>query len=360
MPFTNLDYTRNNDLTSLPRPNLSLGWPLFVAPEADLAGKQFWAGFSGSVMISESTMNQVVAGVAGLGVAGVGCLGGYIFTGSSSTCGGSVTAGKAVYQFLSANTGGCDMPLGQITDAGAPGSNDWGITNEPGQALAGGFDPLPDSLTDGVLQGGSPPVTVNIQHYRVGAPQVLDYHVTLDSIEISDMFDGSNNCTDFVAADVYVQARAVLLPLISGTKMPAPIHKPDGVAFWEADHDNYDSTLKEYVLPGLNADIGHPLSPYDPQHAPRASVLYVEIGVWDDDGNSSDNIGFYSTSLYLQDLFQRGYDALDDQGNIVRDVTYSVQQAIPGWGGNDCSGFGGFKLSDCTITYTVTIRFLRY
>ncbi len=362
VPFTNLDYTRNNNPTSLPRPNLSLGWPLFVAPEADLAGKQFWAGFSGNVLMDESTWGKVVAAIASLTVGAADCLGQVIFTGSVSKCGGAVSVGEAVYKFLADNAGGCDMPLGQFTDMDDPANNDWGITNPFGQGLAGDFDPLPDSLTGGVLQGGMPPVKLNVQHYRVGAPQVLDYHVTLDSMEVSDMCDGSANCTDSSAADVFVQARAVLLPLLNGTQqMPACIQKPDVNGFWYADHYNYDRTSNAYILSGLNADIGHPVSPFDPLHAPRASVLYVEIGVWDDDGDSSaDNIGFYSNSLYLEDLFNHGGDSLDDQGNIVRDVSYSVTQDIPGWGGNDCQSFGGFKLSDCKITYTVTIRFLRY
>lgn len=355
VPFSNLDFTRNNDLTSLPRPNLSLRWPLFVASEESLRTQgMFWAGLSGSVQQDKNMWGKVLSVMGGGLVAVGGCVGGMIFNGgSTSACGPSLNAGKAVGSWIQSQMGDCDRLVGSYQDVGQP--DNWGIT---GHEDYGNFDyGLPGALTEGITVQGDPAVVVNVQHHRIGAPQVIECHVTLDYVGVSDFFDGCD--WGHPAAQVFVQARAVLLPLQTGVQMPSCIRKPDA-----------GNTMSVYPNPAncaplrfaFGTEIGDSACSYSPWDAPRESILYIEVGVWDDDGGDSQNIGFFSTSVYLEDLFNRATtDTLDSYGNVirkVRDIETYVQ--IPGWGGNDCSYCGGFKLSDCEIGYTVDVTFLRY
>ncbi|MBI4603945.1 MAG: hypothetical protein HY721_18475, partial [Planctomycetes bacterium] len=273
--------------------------------------------------------------VAGVGVAAIGCLAAFKFggvKGGIAGCGAAVALGDIVDTKLEDALEDEDDVLGVAEINFSRGSR-------PFWSAGATAPPAGLSKSD---------IDLQVFNHRLPAFRVVDARLSLKSVTLIEADD--EPC--FAPDELFFETRASLGlngRLGESTRFPST----SGLAV--AEGATQDLSSSNFSLSaGSNAD---------------SSFLYVEIGVWDFDGeDEAELIGLHSQSHFLGDLLEAGADFVEE-GHERRRVSGITNATVSGWNSGercDCSGFQACAFSPnlphgiAEISYEIEVIWEKY
>src|SRR5688572_17990942 len=243
--------------------------------------------------------------VAGVGTAVLGCLVGVKTGNPVAGCTAGITLGAIFESKLEEAIEDEDDVLGTSDFTFTRGASPFwavGATSPPGGL----------SKTD---------IDISVTNHRLPAFRLVEAKLNLQSVTLIEADD--EHC--FAPDEIFFETRASLGlngRLGESTRFPGT----SGLSVAEGDTQDLSSFS---LSAGDGADSG---------------ILYVEIGVWDDDGDDENElIGLHSTTHFLGDFLEAlgvpGADFVVD-GRELRRVRRSVTAQVSGWNSGercDCS-----------------------
>jgi len=258
---------------------------------------------------------------AGLATAALGCYASFELGFPKEGCSESATLGVSVGKAVQGALSGDDDNLGVVEKFSNYDLFDssWG----PMGSLQG-----PNRLGGPSRGKGKGTIDVYYKNYRVGAPRILQYKVTLKSIKILKSYE-EGLCAD--PNEVFIQARVFLYngqnEFVSSTRYPR-----DSSHYILDEGETEDFQGSGLILKSETFNIAN---------APDSPLIYLEIGVWEDD-SENDLIGLYSETLFLTDLLTTPHRNSDEllndytsDGHLVRRVIQSRSKIAHGYTGSD-------------------------
>jgi hypothetical protein len=191
------------------------------------------------------------------------------------------------------------------------GGFEWGLPTEQGPFTMDG-----PTRTDGDID-------IFLQNYRVGGPRILQYKVTLKSITIERGYEEAD-CEE--PNEIFVHARAFLSDGSRNSKLIPTTRLDNGV--WSLRTGERRDFGAEGILQQKT---------YSAETAPESPLLYVEIGVWEDD-DEKDLLGIHSETTFLADFLgysDAGVDEVTPEGLFVRRVKDVRSRYVNGFAGSD-------------------------
>jgi hypothetical protein len=294
---------------------------------------QFEIAFAGAELdVGASKWYGVVAGLAATGAA---C---YLTSSCSSGASLGVAVGKAVNEALGDD--GDPQGVVGLTFHRTPAAPFWDLSHAGPYKMAGEGKDL-----------ASGDIDIHVSTRRMGAPRIKEFRVNLKSIKVLQGYE-EGICLE--PNEVFLEARAFMPS--AGSLAPASTHYPRGGGTWSI------ATGKTMRFGGTGESIAWVIHPV----AIESPVLYVEIGVWEND-KQKDLMGLHSQSIYLEEFVANaGADEGTDQGDI-RTVNYTFSRTVHGYAGSDnhchTSVPQGWKPSaeegKVTLEYDVYVKWLK-
>ena len=257
---------------------------------------------------------------AGVGTAALGCFlsakAGQPVTG----CSASLTLGAGTSKVINDAIKDDDDKLGTNSQTyhHALGGMEWGPPNEQGPFKLGGD-----------RDGGD--IDLYVQNFRVGGPRILQYTVSLKSITVLEGYE-NGDCEE--PNEVFLHSRAYLHQ--GGSQLDGTTRFPSA-----------EGTRN--IRTGDTEDFGGiPLvlktQTFTPETAPESPLLFVELGVWEDD-EEKDLMGLSSSMIFLPDLLSQRFpyavNEVTPEGLFVRRAKMLQNVQVTGYEDSDKDCYGG-------------------
>ncbi len=243
--------------------------------------------------------------------------------GVDAGCKGSTTLAQSLESMVKDSLGEDDDFLGRrlFTHNRTASALGWGIGSTQGPFTLGGAD------------ADRGPVTVNVATRRVGSPRVIGYNVRVKSIRLLMGYEDCSGNGEGVN-DVFMEARAQLYR--DDRQLRDTSRFPGGSPYWEMKEGD-----ERVFVGGLRIQ---PETLNSGGVGEDSPVLYVELGVWEKDGEDETNdlIGLHSQTYFVADLISGSttYEGYDDivlaDGQLARRVVMPRSVVVNGWWGGDC------------------------
>ncbi len=272
--------------------------------------------------------------VANIGLTALGCLAGYELGETVAGCKAGSTLGGIAESALEDALEDEDDVLGTADFTFPRGtiSPYWKV----------GEDLVPTSLSKADMG-------LEVRNYRLGGPLIKDAKVTLKSVYLIQADD--DDC--YAPDELFFETRATLCAgshLGDATRLPGSSGLP--------------------VAQGQRRDLSS-LSPVDAGGDSIAPILYVEVGVWDDDGDDENElIGLHSTTYKLSDFASDGTGSdFSIDGHPARRIRKTYTYTVSGFNSDercDCEwpwacGWDAYAIhGKAEITYEVEVIWLKY
>lgn len=256
--------------------------------------------------------------IGGAGAAALGCFLSFKVGHPKEGCKASGDLGIATANVINDALKDDDDKLGTFSRANnhTLGGFEWGSPAEEGPfKLAGDRD------------GGN--IDLFLQNHRVGGPQILQYSVKLKSLTVVAGYEEAS-CEE--PNEVFLHSRAFLSqggPLIDTTRFPSA----SGV--WSLNTGETEDFGGTPLVLGQQT--------FRPEAAAESPLLYVEIGVWEND-DEKDLMGLHSQTFFLADLLSTNFNEIVDditpEGLFVRRAKLRYFAPLHGYSGSDNHCYG--------------------
>ena len=276
--------------------------------------------------------------VAGIGVAALGCFAASKTGNFVTGCSASITLGGLVQAKLEDAVEGEDDALGTAEIQFPKGPTPfWSV---------GSRFPLSG------LVGASGDIDVGVFNYRLPGLRIVESRFTLQSVTLIEADDESCDAPD----ELFFETRASLG--LNG-RLGEATRFPSSSGLSCAEGQTLNLTGSNFSLSaGSNAE---------------SSLLYVEIGVWDFDGEDEHElIGLHSTTYMLGQYLEPSSNAVSDfivDGRERRRVVIPGRATVTGWNSGErcsCSGFGACAFDPriphgiANISYEIQVTWEKY
>lgn len=283
-----------------------------------------------------SSCSSIWDEVAAIGIAAVGCLAGLKFGEPAAGCAAGGTLGALIEGKLEDAIEDEDDVLGAAEFTFSRGPS-------PFWSVGGTSPPAGLSRTD---------IDIGVSNHRLPAFRIVDAKLHLKSITLVEADDEA--C--FAPDEIFFETRGSLGlngRLGDATRFPAT----EGVPIAEGETRNLG-------LLGFSLDAGS---------GAESSIFYVEIGVWDFDGDDeAELIGLQSKTFILGDLLEaQGVPAADfvTEGRERRRIRLGAIAHVTGWNSEercDCTGIGACAIDPtlphgiADVSYEVEVVWEKY